>query len=162
MSSQNPRLRRRNAEALSAARLAPVAAQATLRSAHSAPRFRDHTECDHARGRLRGGGGQGAERADAQLHRCVRPAVGHTVQEVEAIVQHRFAGHLADAGVRHCRAGRCADSDLGSGDGQLQVHAQRTCGAGDAVEVGSDRAGAVVGGWGGTGFVGARVGFEHW
>lgn len=63
------------------------------------------------RGVARAGG------AKPKLHRGVRPAVGHAVQEVEARLRHRGAGHQLRGRLRRLRPRRHQDTGVGLSHG---------------------------------------------
>lgn len=72
----------------------------------------------------------GSGRTRAELHRGVRPAVGHSVQEVEARRELRGAGHIVQRRLRDERPRERAHMHLGPDHWQLSVDAERPLGAG--------------------------------
>lgn len=68
---------------------------------------------------------QGAGRAIPKLHCRLRSTKWHSVQEVEAFMQHRLVGDFASQHLRHCWPRRRSNSNLGFGDRKLSLLVDR-------------------------------------
>jgi len=81
----------------------------------------------------------GSRRARAQLHRCVRPAVGHAVQKMEARRELRGAGHIVQGRLRVERSRERSHMHLGPDHRELPVDAGRPRGTGHQPPTGPGR-----------------------
>lgn len=81
----------------------------------------------------------GSGRTRTELHRGVRPAVGHSVQEVEARRELRGAGHIVQGRLRDERPRERAHMHLGPDHRQLPMDAGRSPGAGHESPAGPGR-----------------------